>query len=371
MKQPKTTQVRLRRMGQGLLIAAILLLLEITLVACLGLQTRKPEDSGGPWVSIPGAPGCSAQLSVELDRTVVLPSQPVPVETTLRVRGPCSWEQEETNRLRDFILLIDWIDEAGNVVHLADEATYWEDMTKIEEDRYLVLTIDADHPRTRPLSLDTWFYVAPTRSDMYDISRPGTYRITLIRLYHSEPQRIPSNEVTFTRLPPLPNNEEIAGRPMPIPGCPDSRAQLQVVLGKQTFLPGEEIDIQATFLMHGSCGTWEIQRTNPFRDFILIIDRGDASGKVVPLANEDTYWRNALWEGGWPSYGPHTDMYFVDAEHPYTQTFPLTPWGEAAHAQADLYDVSAPGIYTLRLIYLGWYEPYYVPSNVVTFTRLP
>ncbi len=178
----------------------------LSIIAAIYARRKIAEQqvAGGPQVPIPDSPDCSVQLVVELNGRRYYSSEPVTVTATLVVHGACVWQTRETFPTRDFILLVDRTDQWGNVIPLADEETYWENFWLGWGDvpRCVVRSVDAEHPYRQRFPLDLWFEYAHTRSSMYDLSQPGTYTVTLVRLSRfAESGRIPGNAVTFTRIP--------------------------------------------------------------------------------------------------------------------------------------------------------------------------
>lgn len=357
-----------RPLGVYVVIAGLLLVMALTVYLVSRAIGR--QNTGGIVVPVPDASNCGVQLLAVPAKPVLLPGEPAYVIATFQIHGSCVWQTTATAPTRDFILFVHRLNPQGDIVRLANEETYWEeDMAWDRDSGSRLLTIDAEHPYRRPFSLDLWLGIAYTNPNMYDFTQPGVYTVTLIYLSPNEPQRIPSNTFTLTRLSPLRNNDllGIDGPLVPLPDQPFCSVQLLVELNKEIFLQGEDISARAIIRVHGYACSWRADRTNPFREFILIIDRVDARGGITHLATEETFWENVVW---WPPYD-QLCTYVIDATHPYTESFSLSSWITAARNHVDMYDLSLPGTYTLRLIYPSSDEPYFIPSNVVTFTRLP
>lgn len=191
------------RRSIGIIVGILSLILVGVVTVTSAWQCGHGVDAvGGPWIPIPDTTDCSVQLSAEMSQAAFLPDEPVMVNATFHIRGPCTWKMRRTNPFRDFILIIDRINADGTTVHLANEETYWRNTSLgwAEVDRRSSPTVDAEHPYRQVISLHTWFDVALTEASMYDIFRPGTYAVKLVRLLPGG-GRVPSNELTFTRLP--------------------------------------------------------------------------------------------------------------------------------------------------------------------------
>ncbi len=174
--------------------AVVLLLLSIAIVFVGQVLWR--QTPGGPLIPIPGSPGCNLQLSVELDKSIYLPGEVVTVTAMLLVHGDCIWVTKTGRPYGDFIIFIERVDSQGNVTQLANEDTFY--LSNLSR---MLMRIDAKHPFRESFPLDYWFHNAIAHSEMYDTSQAGTYMLKFVLLSELEPGRIPSNEVTFTRLP--------------------------------------------------------------------------------------------------------------------------------------------------------------------------
>lgn len=159
----------------------------------LGLATLQ---AGAP-ISIPDLPGCSVRLLSLSDKTCYDPGVDIDITAILKVRDNCVWSVVTSRYPLVLFYPITITNESGHDAPLTRRGS------AELEDAWQVLR---DHPRmmgATPLGPDLdCLSVQLPLSEWYDISASGTYTVTLV--WHNlsgEPAEIPSNSVTFTRLP--------------------------------------------------------------------------------------------------------------------------------------------------------------------------
>jgi hypothetical protein len=144
-----------------------------------------------PLVPIPDSPGCTAQLLVKPDKAAYEPGEYITIVALLRVHGDCTWHIQSTFPMVDFRPIV-ITDEMGESVPLTDVGRRGENYMVDGEGNWHSLWLNEEKSSCQRLPIDEWF----------DLSASGTYTVTLVRLnLVDEPQHVPGNTVTFTRLP--------------------------------------------------------------------------------------------------------------------------------------------------------------------------
>ena len=149
--------------------------------------------------------------------------------------------------------------------------------------------------------------------------------------------------------------------PIPIPDSPGCSVQLLSLSDKARYAPGVDINVTAILKVHDNC-VWRVATSRyPLVLFYPITITHEA-GYDAPLTRRGSEELENAWETlrdyplglGATPLGPDHDCLSV--------RFPLSEW----------YDLSASGTYTVTLV---WHnlsgEPAEIPSNPMTFTRLP
>ncbi len=351
--------------------AGILLILTL-MVAYSSWQNTKSETA--PWIEISAAPKCSVQLVIEAYKQRYFFEEPICLGATLRVRGPCIWQTVRTSYDYDFMPIVEYVDPSGQRVHLADEGSYLLNAGDFpgRSQRYLELSVDATEPYHLPsMCLDQWqpiSYQAPK----YDFSGPGEYSIQIVHVNHKTGEQIPSNIVTLTREPSLQARDQpTAALWTPISTMPPCAIRLIVEPGREVVTANETIFMHAQLQLRGFCKR-SIMSTNPFRNFVPVIERVNPDGSQVQLANEETYFYNTRF---WPS-PQKLCISDLSARHAHREMFSLDRWVTAAHTETHKYDVSQPGLYRVQFIYRSichenCTKQVHVRSNEVVFERTP